>query len=145
MLRFERARWTAWVEQGPKGCVDLLTLRGKTRSDKYPDEWRTFVVEHWKDPDVTRRSEKARDTYRDKDDWASKKIVNKYLLETRQGVALQKIHDAAAAKFVPDFKYSDGEQRDFKMSLEFIRSLRPYNVKSTFGDRDTSLCRYHMQ
>ena len=144
MLLFERRRFQAWADGGDvDSAVELLTLRGKRRSDAHPKEWRSFIVTHWKHPDITRRSEKARDCYVDKEDRT--KLVPCFLLETRQGVALKAIHAAAKSQFHKDFEYDDGGQRDFKCSLEFIRKLRPWNVKMTFGDRETSLCRYHMQ
>ena len=61
---------------------------------------------------------------------------------------LEKHHiDLAMAKahFGPHFDYADGQQREFKMSLEYIRAHRPWNVVKCFGNRETSLCRYHMQ
>ena len=125
--------------------MSLLTLRGQVRSDKFPEEWRKFVVEAWKHQDVTRASEKARDNYRDREDWKSGKQVNKYLLEIRVGVALRKIHAMAAEHFAdPDYDYTDGRRREFTMSLEYIRIHRPWDVVDVFGDRETSLCRYHI-
>ena len=35
-------------------------LRGKVRSDKYPDEWYEFICDAWLHDSVTRRSEKVR-------------------------------------------------------------------------------------
>ena len=48
--------------------VDAL----QQRSDKYPDEWREFVISHWKSPTVTRQSEKARDNYISKEHFGQK-------------------------------------------------------------------------
>ena len=87
----------------------------------------------------------ARDCYRNKDDWSSKLSVPKYLLETRQGVAIKRILAMCEARFGPGFKYKDGKSRSFRVDETFVRRLRPWNVVASFGKRETSLCRYHMQ
>ena len=144
LLYTERKRWLAFVESD--GKKDLAWLRGKVRKDKYPEEWRAFVIAHWKSPEVTRRSEKARDNYICKENFGKKIKVPRFLLETRQKVAIAKITSAWSAKFGPTFVYKDGIVRDadITMSNEFVRQLKPFNVKYSFGDRETSLCRYHM-
>ena len=144
LLYAERRRWVHFVENN--GKAQLAWMRSKQRNDKYPDEWREFVVAHWKSPEVTRRSEKARDNYISKEHFGQKVTVPRYLLETRQKVAIGKILSAWRTKFGPTFEYKDGIVRDgeITMSEEFVRQLKPFNVKYSFGDRETSLCRYHM-
>ena len=144
LLYAERRKWVQFVENN--GNAQLAWLRCKQRSDKYPDEWREFVIAHWKSPEVTRRSEKARDNYISKAHFGQKVTVPRFLLETRQKVAISKIISAWRKKFGPTFEYKDRIVRDGEvtMSEEFVRQLKPFNVKYSFGDRETSLCRYHM-
>ena len=146
-LKVERRRFKAFLKgfetDGVRVC--LLKLRGARRGDAYPEEWRAFVVQHWQHPDITRRSEKARDVYIDKAD--RKSTVPRYLLETRQCVAIKKIQRAVREAFDKPYDYADGVVRRFPekgVGITFIQGLRPFNVKQCFGDRETSLCRYHM-
>ena len=135
----------------------LLTLRGRTRSDKMPAVWTEQIVATWLDNRVTRRSEVSRDQLLDKDMQGKgngnalvKMTVPKYFMETRQRVAIKKIVDICTEHFAEGYEYTKppldklGNVRLFSVSPNVVRLLRPYNVIASFGYRDTSLCRYHM-
>ena len=114
-----------------------------------PPEWHQKIVATWFDPRVTRRSEKARDQLRDKADLDSRLTVPKFFLETRQHVGIKKILAICKDHFaVYEYKHppldKTGLVRIFDVSAEYVRLHRPYNVIQSFGNRDTSLCRYHM-
>ena len=139
----------------PDTMDGLLTLRGRTRSDKMPAVWTEKIVATWFDNRVTRRSEVARDqlldkTMRGKPDALVKMTVPKYFMETRQHMAIKKIIDICTDHFAEGYEYvkppldKHGKVRLFSVSPNFVRLLRPYNVVPSFGNRDTSLCRYHM-
>ena len=128
---------------------DLLTLRGRTRSDKHPALWRDFIIATWFDPRVTRRSEKARDQLRDRgiNGTSSTLTVPKFFVETRQHVAIKTILGICKAHFEQCAEPpvdQHGQVKVFDVSGNYVRLLRPYNVIQSFGKRDTSLCRYHM-
>ena len=147
----------------PDTMGGLLTLRGRSRSDKMPAVWTDRIVATWFDSRVTRRSEVARDQLLDKTMQGKgkgkgkgdaavkiKMTVPKYFMETRQHVAIKKIIDICAEHFHEGYVYTKppldkhGKVRLFSVSPNFVRLLRPYNVMASFGNRDTSLCRYHM-
>ena len=142
MLVQEQARWLAWLDDHNLG---LLNRRGKERKDKFPIEWVEQTRAAWLDPAVTRASERTRDELQDPAD--RKRRVRKHLLETRVGVALRKIMSICKAFFHPTFQYSDGRARPdgYTAKRTFVRCLRPFNVKDSFGNKNTSLCRRHMQ
>ena len=59
----------------------LVVLRGKVRSDRYPDEWYEFTTAAWLDRVVSRGSEKMRDELKDPTEWSSGKTFRKHFLE----------------------------------------------------------------
>jgi hypothetical protein len=69
----------------------LVVLRGKVRSDRYPDEWYEFTTAAWLDRVVSRGSEKTRDKLKDPTEWSSGKTFRKHFLEENLTRSIEKI------------------------------------------------------
>jgi hypothetical protein len=69
----------------------LVVLRGKVRSDRYPDEWYEFTTAAWFFQVVSRGSEKTRDELKDPTEWSSGKTFRKHFLKENFTRSIEKI------------------------------------------------------
>ena len=79
----------------------LVVLRGKVRSDRYPDEWYEFTRAVWLDRLVSRGSEKTRDELKDPTEWSSGKTFRKHFLEENLTRSIEKIKLLAQVIYAP--------------------------------------------
>ena len=82
MLEEERDRFAHFLE----GDIEhLVELRGKMRSDKFPEEWAEFIVAAWLSEHCTRESERTSDEIRNPN---SKKDPSTYSRASSRGLVL---------------------------------------------------------
>ena len=75
----------------------LVVLKGKVRSDIYPDEWYEFTTAAWLDRLVSQGSEKTRDELKDPTEWSSGKTFRKHFLEDNLTRSIHKVKSLAQA------------------------------------------------
>ena len=144
-----RKHWSEWLSGDRESLADL---QAKMRSDKMDEAWVAHAVDVW--TTHTRRSERAKDSLRNPNDKADKKLYRVHWLEVRMSDILEIIVTEGKRKFnMPAVEAVEATETSaaipakpavaFHFSWWYLTKTKPFFVKP--AGREVCVCVYHLR